>query len=368
MDDDSRDEDGAHERSLLTVGQESDSESLPGVELGDGIDEREKVNPESESSLSIVEGSCDSTLVTTTNPETPKVGAGPALFGRPTECALGNGVCVRSDPKAVKLLSEFIKQTDPEAITKTNRENTQKIVDTLKTMLGVKNESDIWRHPDFVGFVGEKQAQHYLDNYYAPAGPANNTNLISSININALMAQWNKLSKQKFNKKFYGLPYHMADFATRGTQLSRIDIPDLMKQGYDAFGVVMNTDNSSGEGEHWYCLYGDLQHKGTQADPIVIEYFNSSGNRLSGGKSGKYERMGIWLEELKHKLLRDHDIHARIHTSAARQLQYSNTECGVWSLCYIHARLSGHPPDYFDRKGVTDDDMYEYRKSLFRPE
>lgn len=300
-----------------------------------------------------------------------KVG-GAQLFGKkPSECALGDGVCVKSDQSAIKLMKEYVAQTDlPADISvKAVKSDTQKLVDTLKTILGVKTEAEIWKHREFIEFVGPEQANHYLENYYTPEGPSNNTNLVSSININALMSQWNHLCEKKFGRKFYGLPYQMADFATRRTQLAKIDIPDLMKKKYDSFGTVMNTDDSTGAGEHWYCLYGDLKHKGTKEDPIVVEYFNSSGNKLgTHGGSRKYERIGIWLEELKHRLLRDHNIHMNIHTSAPRQLQFSNTECGIWSLCYIHARLSGHPPDYFNRKGISDSDMYEYRKYLFRPE
>lgn len=296
-----------------------------------------------------------------------RVKVGGQLFGKvPTECALGNGVCIKSDPKAIKLIKDYVTKSELPVEIKTD---TQSLIDTMKTLLNVKTEAEIWKHPEIVEFVGSKQANYYLENYYTPEGPSHNTDLVSSININALMSQWNRLCEKKFGKKFYGLPYQMADFASRGTQLAKIDIPDLMRKKYDSFAVVMNTDNSTGCGEHWYCLYGDLQHKGTRDDPIVVEYFNSSGNKLGvHGGSRKYERIGIWLEELKHRLLRDNDIHVRIHTSAPRQLQFSNTECGIWSLCYIHARLSGHPPDYFDRKGITDGDMYEYRKFLFRPE
>lgn len=304
-------------------------------------------------------------------------GAVAPLFDKtPTECAMGNGVCIKSDAKAVKLVKEYVAQAEvPISSSKgddrksTGKNDTQQLINTLKTLLGVKTEAEIWKHPEFIEFVGPDQANHYLEHYYTPEGPSNSTSLVSSININALMSQWNRLSEKKFGRKFYGLPYQMADFAKKGTQLAKINIPELMKKHYDSFAVVMNTDDSTGNGEHWYCLYGDLKHKGTKEDPITVEYFNSSGNKLGAhGGSRKYERMGVWLEELKHRLLRDNNLHLNIHTSAPRQLQFSNTECGIWSLCYIHARLSGHPADYFDRKGISDGDMYEYRKHLFRPE
>jgi hypothetical protein len=132
-----------------------------------------------------------------------------------------------------------------------------------------------------------------------------------------------------------------------------------MSDGYKCFGVVLNTDVSSGRGKHWFAIYGDLDHKGTDKDPIVLEYFNSSGNP-------PMREVANWLEAAKQDLLKNYSIEADSVVSANRRLQNSMTECGVWSLMYILSRLKGHEPNWYYKTRANDADMIELRSFLFR--
>ena len=156
------------------------------------------------------------------------------------------------------------------------------------------------------------------------------------------------------------MQFQMIDFALNGTALQKIDIYQLMKDDYDCFAVVLNTDVSTGRGKHWFCLFMDLNHKGTANDPITIEYFNSSG----------YEprpQVLTWIQTTKYDMLKDHNIHMKvIYATEGRQIQYSRTECGVWCLVYILARLSDKPHNWLVKAKVSDSDITEYRQRLFR--
>lgn len=273
-----------------------------------------------------------------------------------TECALpGRDVCV--DTKDIKYMHEFLRYVTPDGDKK--KLSDKETVERLKRILNVNSEAEIWEHSKFRKFVGDDKAALILEKNYIPEGPGLSTALLNNENIDDSLELWALNGKERFQKKFYHIPYQMIDFERKKTELALLNIPDLIQQKYDCFGVILNTDYSDGKGKHWFCLFGDLMHKGTSADPIRLEYFNSSGN-------SPLPEVAVWLEKTKHNLLRDNGIHTEIVYSARQRLQHSQTECGVWSLLYIKSRLEGHPPGWFYKVQADDADMIEYRQHLFR--
>lgn len=274
------------------------------------------------------------------------------------ECALPshNGACLSQADQSSKYLRDFLRRENPGLPSM----STPEMIETIKNMLNVKSESDIWKSGKFRNFVGSGIADKILRKKYKPQGPANSTALLDNNNIDSTLEQWSENSEKLFKKKFYHIPFQMIDFAKMRTELSNLDIFDLVQKGYTCFGVVFNTDVSTGRGKHWFCLYGDLDAAGTKDDPYKIEYFNSSGN-------APMDQVSIWMEETCHNMLKDHNKYCEIVRSAPRRLQNSQTECGVWSLLYIRSRLEGHDPSWFYRVRANDVDMIETRKLLFRP-
>jgi hypothetical protein len=267
-------------------------------------------------------------------------------------------VCIK--PDVASRLSEYAKRNFPELRLNGKREV---VVEGLLKALHLDSESQLWKHEGIRDYFGGDVADRYLSELYKPEGPANSTQLISSLDIDAVLRQWETNSQALFGRKLKVLPYQMDDFLQRGTELAKVDLFDLRRQGYQAMATILNTDSSTGEGEHWYCVFVDLGRAGTVKDPITLEYFNSSGNPPG---SSKYKNIHLWIANTKVGLLRDHQLESEMVVAVPRRLQYSNTECGVWSMCYIHSRLSGNPSNYFDRNGISDEEMYKYRKHLFR--
>ena len=48
--------------------------------------------------------------------------------------------------------------------------------------------------------------------------------------------------------------------------------------------------------------------------------------------------------------------------------QQSMTECGLYSLFYIYARLHGVTPEYFMKTPIPDQLMFEFRQNIFSGE
>jgi len=279
-----------------------------------------------------------------------------------SECALHvhgeNGICAPK-PTIDKIRKFLISlgKYKPDTVT---GYTDQEVIKTAKIELGVDNESQLYTHHKIQEFLGGSHiARKTLEDYFKAEGPTNNTALLDNFNIDETLAKWAKHSEEVFGKKFHHVPFQMIDFAERGTELANLDIHRLKEDGYKSFGVILNTDRSSGKGKHWFAIYGDLDHAGTEKDPLVIEYFNSSGNP-------PMREVSDWMEAVKHDMLKNYGIEVETIRSANRRLQNSMTECGVWSLMYILSRLKNHPPDWYYKTNANDADMIELRSFLFR--
>jgi hypothetical protein len=267
-----------------------------------------------------------------------------------SECAIGTNVCA---PNELKNIQSFLAE---KGIVAKNEEET---IEILKSMLKVETEAEIWNNPVVREIIGSKKADLILKNLFVPEGPKNSTALLDNENIDNTLELWMKYSQKLFGLRFYHIPFQMIDFEMRGTELATLNIMDLVRNKYDCFGVVLNTDISSGRGKHWFCIYCDLKHSGNKEDPYSLEYFNSSGNR-------PMTEVNIWLEKTCHNLLKIYKKYCEITRSAPRRLQYSQTECGMWSLMYIKSRLMGHKPDWFFTVRADDEDMIGLRAQFFR--
>lgn len=278
--------------------------------------------------------------------------------GEVTECAGDQAglltVCSRS--KEINKMKQFLASRSI-----VPPRSSQEIIKKTMRAIGVSKESEIYMHPEYKKFIGSKEADTILNDQFKPKGPANSTALLNNYNIDDTMRHWSIHGKQLFDKKFYHVPYQMIDFEREGTELAHLDIAKLIDEKYDSFGVVLNTDVSAGHGKHWFCIYGDLKHQGTKQDPIILEFFNSSGNK-------PMEEIYIFFEKQKANLLVNHKIYMEyIYSIAGTQLQQSKTECGMWSLLYIWSRLMNKPVDWLIKIGATDKEIIEdARRKFFR--
>ena len=280
-------------------------------------------------------------------------GAIPEANTKPNECIFSHKkIC--SSPNEINIMRNFIRELGLSV-----PDSDVEVIDLLKSELGVETESAIWENKQFKEFVGENKAQMILKNNFKPIGPYNSTALLDNFNIDETLEQWSKHGVKLFNRKFYHIPFQMIDFAKVHSELSRTRLRDIIDKGYDCFGVVLNTDISSGRGKHWFCLFGDFKHAGTKEDPYTLEYFNSSGNP-------PMDEVKVWMQKAVHDLMRDTKKVCEIVKAMNQRVQYSDSECGVWSIMYIKSRLDGHKTDWFYKVKADDDDMIKMRAHFFR--
>ena len=176
---------------------------------------------------------------------------------------------------------------------------------------------------------------------------------------------------------FFNLPFSMIDFETTGGPLARIDVAHIVtgraaqclpggatvRRPSTTFAGVLNTDVSTGRGKHWVSLFGDCRGTGEW----TLEFFNSAGNAPPPA-------VARWLEESAARLrtLRASDPRAHgtgpvtTHPLTDIRHQDSQSECGLYCLFFIRARLEGQPASEFAGKRIPDADMTDFRQHVFR--
>lgn len=121
------------------------------------------------------------------------------------------------------------------------------------------------------------------------------------------------------------------------------------------YGLVVNTDVSSGRGIHWFAIFMDFT-----SSPMTIEYFNSSGYdiRKKDFKSFMLNLADdLTVAGMPCKFVKVSDIQ---HQSE------DTSNCGVYSLYYIWKRLGGTPYEEFGKKKVSDECVVTFREYFFR--
>ena len=136
-----------------------------------------------------------------------------------------------------------------------------------------------------------------------------------------------------------------------------IDFIKLINNGdLKTYGMVVNTDVSSGRGIHWFAIFIDAR-----SPVITIEYFNSSGFDI---KSRDFKMFFIKLAD---KIQRGTKRECKFIKVSDIQHQKSTTSnCGVYALFYLWKRLGGTPMEYFKDKKISDEHVVTFREFFFR--
>ena len=250
------------------------------------------------------------------------------------ECAFDKGSGVCSPNSIIEKIAETVDASGGPSV----------VIDQAKKDLGCASESCVVSHPIIVEAVGKSTAEHVKSEYFKPDGPTDNS-WFNNFNIDEVLEQW--ASKWP---GFYHMNFQTVDFEEIKSELATINIADLLSK-YDCLGVVLNTDKSTGPGQHWFCLFCDFRN-------MTLEYFNSSGTLPP-------KEVQAWLVKTKY-VLEGIGMKPEIVVASRIVHQLSNTECGPYSLYYIYSRLNGIPHSHFARKRVPDSKMREFRQLLFR--
>lgn len=269
-----------------------------------------------------------------------------------SECAHDKEQTAICSPKSViKTLSKFAGVLDSD----------EKVLEAVKKKTNCKTESCVYTNEEVKEFLSSEKASDILKEYFKPSGPAFTTEWLSNYNIDDVLSQF-----EKKHKSFFHVFFQMRDFAknTLSSEEKRnpdalkyslvsIDFAKKIKEGTKTFGCVFNTDVSSGNGEHWFCLFGDFRK-----EPYQLEYFNSSGD-------APLDEIQVWLDRTKHQIEKDTGKKVKL-VICRTQHQKDSHSCGPYSLFYIVNRLKGIPAEAFNKNIGGDSLMLKWRKELFR--
>jgi len=269
-----------------------------------------------------------------------------------------------------------------------NHKSDFEVVEKAKLITKCNSESCVYNQPDFADEMGMEQfmIESLMNTRFMGEGPHDNANPLTNFNIKGVMQQFDSVYPD-----FQEIPFQMMDFMEpKGHNALRdFNFDSAFRNGKRTFAVIINTDrilpNDTRKtiGKHWFCLFFDFRSlpsnffstrparktstkkKSLGRNVITtrscqIEYFNSSGR-------APYKEVREYFTHVKSYFETHYpEINLWQLSSNQAQQQYSDTQCGVYSLCYIEERLKGTPYCFFLKFRITDADMAKLRKALFR--
>lgn len=203
-----------------------------------------------------------------------------------------------------------------------------------------------------ISALGEKEVLKELHTSFKPLGPVNNDLFNNFVEDNVMK------HLEHYDPTFLGLDVNLMDFLHYGGSITKLK-PAIIFKGkqYKHFGCVMNTMNMSGDLTkvgHWVALYGDFRNPNLH----TIEYFNSS------GRSAPPE-LYRWMEQFAKECEISTGIKCIPVNVSNIQHQKSDTECGIYAVYFITARIIGISYKKFREVAISDDRVNKFRKNMF---
>lgn len=125
------------------------------------------------------------------------------------------------------------------------------------------------------------------------------------------------------------------------------------------YGIVINTDKSTGGGIHWFSIFMDFSSEDDN-EPYRIEYFNSSGYDIRNQSFKNY------FINLADEITREVKKCEFVKVTDIQHQREDTANCGSYSLYYIWKRLNGTPYKFFAENKILDENMADFRKFLYR--
>jgi hypothetical protein len=176
---------------------------------------------------------------------------------------------------------------------------------------------------------------------------------LDSTNIEACLNQWEEARPDFEFMGPFPIDFAAPDPYKKGvlgekkclmTEMCGLRVQEAMASGTKSIGIVYNLDPHYKSGSHWVANYIDIPK-------ATCYYFDSYG-------MAPPKQIATFMKWLTTQGIKN------LYYSS-RRLQYKNTECGVYCICFIIRMLLGDDMKDFSRRKPTDDDMLATRKDLF---
>ncbi len=205
----------------------------------------------------------------------------------------------------------------------------------------------------FLERVGNAEKERLLKTYFRPKAPEEWKNdpdaWLDNFTIEAALKQY-----EEIDPSFMTLGAVPIDFAAPSPndkskcllpQFCKLNLNDLRAKGKRSVGMVFNLDPHFKDGSHWVALFLDINKPGCY-------YFDSYGMRPP--KQIKLLMETLWSQDKRMEL-----------GFNGRRFQYSQSECGMFSVFFIICMHYGIPFKKFVKHRVKDEVMLFLRSWLF---
>ena len=140
-------------------------------------------------------------------------------------------------------------------------------------------------------------------------------------------------------------PYTKTEKRCMNQQFCHVDLSQEKARGKRILGAVFNLDPHYKDGSHWVALAIDLQRN-------CAYYFDSYGIPPPEQVARFMRYLTIKNPKLKLQ-------------SNGRRFQFSDTECGMYSMYFLIRMIAGESFKKFCKSPIADKWMYEFRNVLF---
>ena len=178
---------------------------------------------------------------------------------------------------------------------------------------------------------------------------------LNTVDIDNVMKQYEKAFPQF---KYFGATPIDFDKKIRGSchvsDLCKINLKQLMNNGYENIGMVFNTDDSSGSGQHWFSMSIDLVGKNRKKPSIY--FFDSVANDAPQEIIDLVKKLQKQGEKMDNPL----DV---LYSDV--QHQHGDTECGIYCLHFLTEMLHGKSFNRYINRKLSDKKMEQFRNVFF---
>ena len=272
------------------------------------------------------------------------------------KCAAGkkydyeNKTCFSMD-QLIKIANLFNEKypTEQIKITNSKRQLLKDLILNIKNKYNCGDQS-CWLNTDIIKNTNDNDLKK---NTLKPIGPNESKDWLSTFDINKVLKQY----ENKYNNfKYLGtVPYDFEELPVLG--ISSLNFTDLMNNGINKLGMVINLDNHNQNGSHWVAFYSDLAKK-------HIYFFDSVGKKPR-------KKIKNFIKRLYNSINSDifnnkYGAKKPIYKYNKIQHQVKNSECGVYSINFIIRSLEGEKFEDITNNIIRDDEMQTCRAAYFR--
>ena len=252
---------------------------------------------------------------------------------------------------ALSKIKQIWNARHPDSLITTN--NPREIWKQLKKYMGATcdRESCWLKHK----CIGENLNKNIVDFTFAPKKPEEwkkkPHEWLSSVEISQIMRQYEHTYKcfEFLGPSPIDYDSHKIFGECVWEELCKFNLIDTIKRGKRKIGIIFNLDPHYKSGSHWVALFINTRKR-------EIYYFDSYGEKIEK----KIKEFAETVQEQSMKLGEKYEL-----IENELRHQYTQSECGMYSLYVIVQLLKDIPFDKISTKKIPDKLMRELRKKWF---